>query len=285
MCNKQESRTHQTSSVAGSERLWSYFPSAVPPRQSVRLLSVAILSSSCSCQQLLPPPPPHFSVCLCSPGQEPFKRRPFFKQLHLHAARWWHAAAWIRSITPNEICTEPISTTELCHQKTQNCIRFSSNSIGIFQKSQLRLNIWWLRLTCEGNCDVSCLGRMTGLFADVHVSDECVFLFLLHQSLTPLLFLAFVRANTGQRRTKQAGVTELYRGGRLRHAGRHRLGQEHRPHQGLERLCFFKMRFWCRSEILQRDCSLNSRVAFARPLRREMRQASRICVPGEGAST
>lgn len=64
MCHKQESGTHQTSSVAGSERLWSCFPSAVPPRQSVRLLSVAILSSSCSCQQLLPPAPPHFSVCV-----------------------------------------------------------------------------------------------------------------------------------------------------------------------------------------------------------------------------
>lgn len=41
-----------------------------------------------------------------------------------------------------------------------------------------------------------------------------------------------VRANTRQYWTKQAGVTELHRGGRLRHAGRHRLGQEHSPHQG-----------------------------------------------------
>lgn len=54
------------------------------------------------------------------------------------------------------------------------------------------------------------------------------FFFLAHS--TPLSCL--VRANPGQRWTKQAGVTELNRGGRLRHAGRHRLGQEHSPHQG-----------------------------------------------------
>lgn len=47
------------------------------------------------------------------------------------------------------------------------------------------------------------------------------------------LFVWFsIRTITGQHGAKQAGVSELSGGGRLRHAGRHRLRQKHSPNQG-----------------------------------------------------
>lgn len=61
---------------------------------SCRLAALATSSSSSSVS--------FFCVCLYSPGQEPFKRRPFFKHLHLHlpTARRWHAAALFAQSPP-----------------------------------------------------------------------------------------------------------------------------------------------------------------------------------------
>lgn len=74
---------------------------------------------------------------------------------------------------------------------------------------------------CTQPMSFSTSGRLVHVF---------FFFFFFFIDSSPLSCL--VRANTRQRWTEQAGVAELHRGGRLRHAGRHRLGQEHSPHQG-----------------------------------------------------
>ena len=55
-------------------------------------------------------------------------------------------------------------------------------------------------------------------------------------SCSSLLSPPSIRAIVGQCWTQQAGVSQLCGGGRLRHAGRHRLRQKHCPHQGAPRL-------------------------------------------------
>lgn len=163
--------THHSPSLSFSSHLLLLL---LLPASSSGLLLVFLLLPHCFC------------VCLCSPGQEPFKRRPFFK--HLHAARRWLAAAQFAQ-SPHEICTGLISTLNSILKN------WEMHSIEILRNHNWKNKSDGCGRHLEGKCDGLWLW-LNDLFADVHATDDCFSLrstcfdcFILpHQSA--LVFLA-----------------------------------------------------------------------------------------------